>query len=149
MLKLPKLIALVAPYLEEKRLRLLNVYIREAHPSGGWEIGANTSGAVAAAALGTRTSACPKQTRTLEQRLAVANRFQRLIADSPAGTPPRMLVDDPSTNALDIAYEALPERLVLLSADGLVLFCTGQGPYQYSLDGLDKFLQSEFPPSRS
>merc|ERR1712232_1417729 len=97
---------------------------------GGWEIGANASGAVAAAALGLRTSVCPTQTTTLEERLAVARRFQALIAASPAGAPPRMLVDDPATNALDIAYEALPERLVLLSADGCVRFCTGQGPYQ-------------------
>lgn len=141
MLKLPKLLELVEPHLRADTLRMANLYIREAHPMGEWEIGANASGAVATAALGVQEKICVAQTRTLEARLIVANRFQAAISAKALCEVP-MFVDNPATMALDVAYEALPERLVLLDARGYVLFCTGQGPYQYSLDRLRDFLNS-------
>jgi hypothetical protein len=138
-LKFPKLLKLVEPYLCAGTLRMANLYIREAHPVDGWEIKANASGAVATAAFGVQEKISVIQTRTLEDRLAVANRFQAAISSNGLCEVP-MFVDDPATNALDVAYEAVPERLVLLDARGNVLFCTGQGPYQYSLIRLRDFL---------
>ena len=51
-----------------------------------------------------------------------------------------LLVDDPTTNALDRAYEAPPERLVAIKA-GRVVFASGQGPFQYSTKALGIFLE--------
>jgi len=138
-LKLPKLMEIVGPHLQASTLRMVNVYIREAHPVDGWEFKANASGAVALAVFGTPEKLCITQTCTLEERLLVANRFQAAISAKGLHPVP-MLLDDPATNALEIAYEALPDRLVVLSANGDVLFSTGQGPFQYSLERFRAFL---------
>ena len=66
------------------------------------------------------------------------------VCDSGAqyrGVP--MLVDDPTTNALDIAYEAPPERLVVLDEQLNVVFASGQGPFQYSVPKLAAFVKAQ------
>eukprot|EP00927_Polykrikos_kofoidii_P064012 TRINITY_DN58996_c0_g1_i1.p1 TRINITY_DN58996_c0_g1~~TRINITY_DN58996_c0_g1_i1.p1 ORF type:complete len:144 (-),score=19.53 TRINITY_DN58996_c0_g1_i1:367-798(-) len=133
------------PYITQGKLRMINVYVREAHPSDGWEIEANNTGEVASAAVGVATKISYTQTFTLDARLAVARKFKasltRKLGDLAEASIP-LLVDDPSTNALDIAYEAPPEKLVLIDAARRVLFCSGQGPFQYSIAKLREYLES-------
>lgn len=46
-----------------------------------------------------------------------------------------VLVDDPVAQMLETAYEAAPNRLVLLHR-GSVVFASGQGPFQYDASAL-------------
>jgi len=134
---------LCAPYVEADQLLLANIYIREAHPDDGWKIEGNERGDYATEAFGTRTKVCVLQTTTLSARLQVANDFHNAMT-GPAKSVP-LLVDDPTTNAIDIAYEAPPERLVVVH-NGEVKFTSGQGPMQYNLDDLKEFLETYVGP---
>ena len=116
------------PYLDAGSLSLFLVYIREAHPEGGWAIPA-------------ADGICYRQPKTLASRLAVAAKFAEHQSEWCAGVP--MLVDDPTTNALDIAYEAPPERLVVLDEQLNVVFASGQGPFQYSVPKLAAFVKAQ------
>lgn len=122
-------------------VQTVNVYIAEAHPSDGWEIDSNKSGDVALAAFGDKTEISYTQTKTLEDRLRVANSFHQTINGEAAQIP--MVVDDPSSDTVSRLYEAAPERLVLIDESNCVVFATGQGPMQYSLDQLEDFLQTQ------
>jgi Iodothyronine deiodinase len=104
-------------------IRLLTVYILEAHPSDGWTLDCNEGEGV-----------CYRQPRTLTQRLRVARQFAEQY-EVPAGE----LVVDGMDNALDLLFEARPERLYVLRG-GRVAFRSGVGPYQYSVPALSAFL---------
>lgn len=107
-------------------LAVLNVYIREAHPTDEWSLEGNDNANI-----------CVAQTKTLAERLDAAARFRAFPAFR--GTPAEhipLVVDDPATRELDHAYEAVPERLVLVDQDFNVLFRSGQGPLQYDQSGM-------------
>lgn len=122
-------------YVESGSLSVLNIYIREAHPTDGWVAQSNEEQGI-----------CIAQTRTLEERLRAANSFVEMAHDEQClnlleEEMGPVLVDDPSTNALDRAYEAPPERLVLVDATTMeILFATGQGPFQYDTRAAAAFL---------
>ena len=44
-----------------------------------------------------------------------------------------MLLDD-MTNQVDTAYSALPERLYLLDAEGVIAYRSGPGPFGFDVD---------------
>lgn len=114
------------PHMESGDLAMFLVYIREAHPADGWEM---------ATPDGEKTN----QPTTLDERMRVARRFAAHHKDTLLASSP-VLVDDPSTNALDLAYEAPPERLVVLDEAMTVVFASGQGPFQYVPSELKAFL---------
>lgn len=138
MIKLPFLASLIEPFTAAGTLQVVNVYIREAHPSDGWKVDDNKSGAVMQHAFGKPVEINIAQTHTLDERLAVAANFQAAITGAAQHIP--LYVDDPGTNLVDIAYEAPPERLVAVDEQDKVAFCSGQGPFQYSLKALEAFL---------
>lgn len=107
-------------------LAMFMVYIREAHPADEW-------------AMATPDGVETKQPVTLEERLRVARRFAAHHKDTLLASTP-VLVDDPCTNFLDRAYEAPPERLVVLDEAMTVVFASGQGPFQYGAAELKAFL---------
>ena len=117
--KLPEVMKIVKPLVEKGLLSVLLIYIREAHPTDGWD--------------NDEDSPLPKlaQTHTMEARMAAAKQFRDSAARLLEGVT--LLVDDPNTNALDVAYEAAPTRLVLLDDGNRVAHCTGQAPLQYDL----------------
>jgi len=119
---------------------MINVYIREAHPDDGWKLSENSDGNVMELAVGKKSAISYMQTHTLAERLAVGNDFQASMGEMVARIP--LLIDDPATNAVDIAYEAPPERLVVVDPQGKVAFCSGQGPFQYSIKKLAGFLET-------
>mmetsp|Transcript_26724 Transcript_26724/g.32440 ORF Transcript_26724/g.32440 Transcript_26724/m.32440 type:complete len:272 (+) Transcript_26724:371-1186(+) len=125
--KLQSLLGHIRPFIDAGKLGAVSVYIREAHPDDGWSPGDGPFLHVA------------QQTRQIEDRLKVAREFlevhsKGLLTDIP------FFVDDPTTNALDIAYEAPPARLVVVDKSLKVVFATGQGPNQYDVDSLGAFL---------
>ena len=113
--------------MSDKSLALVLVYIREAHPKDGWSIEAGNG-------------KCYMQTRQLDDRLEVARDF---IEGMPCAEGLPLVVDDPTTNALDRAYEAPPERLIVVDSAMHVVFASGQGPFQYDIGTLGSFLKAE------
>ena len=91
------------------------VYILEAHADDEWVDPDNA-----------KDDVCFKKPRSLEQRIAIARAFS-----DGAGIPPARIVVDSMENQVELAYEARPEKLVVVK-DGVIVFKSGIGPYQYS-----------------
>jgi hypothetical protein len=86
------------------------IYIQEAHPQNGWQVEANIEQDI-----------LYDQPETIEAREEIA----QVCALRLSFTMP-MLLDD-MTNQVDRLYNALPERLYLIGADGRVVFKTVAG----------------------
>ena len=100
------------------------LYIREAHPTDGWQLDSNRQGNVEFA-----------QPQSLDERQEVASACTLGLKFS----IPTLL--DNMDNAADIAYNGWPERLYVLSTEGKVAYQGGKGPYGFDIEELDKFLQ--------
>ena len=122
---LPTLVELTRPFVDAGTLSVLLVYIREAHPLDGWAMAASDG-------------LCYRQPKTIDDRLKIAAAF---VAHTPMAAGLRLLCDDPATQALDEAYEAPPERLVVVDERMKVVFASGQGPFQYDPAALEAFLR--------
>jgi hypothetical protein len=118
---------IIRSHVDSGKLNAFMVYIREAHPTDGWANGAD--------------SPFPKikQTHTMPDRLAA---FKAFAKSTQSTLPQGMSIwfDDPTANALDLAYEAPPARLVLVDPQLKVVFSTGQAPLQYDLKKFGAFL---------
>lgn len=97
----------------------LNVYIREAHTKSRWPVPGQ--------------EILVEQTTSLEERLDLATRFHE------AHPCPWPTVVDDTTDAADLAYDASPEKLIVI-IDGRVAFTSGQGPFQYVPEELGAYL---------
>ena len=92
------------------RVQFYCVYIQEAHPTGGRQSAQNLVDSV-----------LYEQPKSIEEREALAQVcVLRLNLKMP------MLLDNMS-NEVDRLYAALPDRLYLLDANGVVTFCTVVG----------------------
>jgi len=101
------------------------VYIREAHPTDGWQVEANE-----------REGVFFSQPKTLDERVAVAESCAlRLELSIPT------LVDD-MDNATDHAYYALPDRLYLIGRDGRIAFRGAPGPWGFVAADLEAAIES-------
>lgn len=107
----------------QNRAAFYLVYIREAHPTDGWQVESNHQQQIYFA-----------QTHTIEERQTVAN----ACAVGLRLTMPTVL--DGPDNAADIAYNGWPERLYVLSSDGRVIYQGGKGPYGFDVEELARFL---------
>ena len=94
-------------------VRFLFVYVREAHPTDGWNTRSNREAGIAYA-----------QPVTLEERAKVAADWRRAFA---IGGP--LALDWPD-NRINADYAGSPERLYVLDAGGVVTFRSEQGPYR-------------------
>ena len=101
------------------------VYIREAHPTDGWQVASNREQQVLFA-----------QPTTTEQRADVAN---ACVVNLRLSLPALM---DTLDNQADIAFNAWPERLYALSPTGQIVYQGGKGPYGFDPEELAAFLQS-------
>lgn len=99
------------------RIDFYCVYIQEAHPDDGWQVSMNLDDDV-----------IYNQPETLEQREALAQVCAlRLNMAMP------MLLDD-IDNRIDTLFAALPERLYVLDAHGIVRFRTVVGSPGFDVD---------------
>lgn len=105
------------------------VYIREAHPTDGWQMQSNVEEQVTFA-----------QPTTEAQRQEVASACMVGLRLS----IPALL--DTLDNQADIAFNGWPERLYVLSADGQIVYQGGKGPYGFNPEELASFLQSYVCP---
>lgn len=90
------------------------IYIREAHPSDGWQVDANIEEGIIV-----------EQPDTIEDRFSIAKDF---IADT--GIPIPVLVDG-IDNAAAADYKAWPDRLYVVGKDGRIAFAGDQGPWGF------------------
>jgi len=87
------------------------IYIREAHPIDGWQVGANI-----------KEEVLFDQPKTLEQREDIAAQMcHELKLSLPT------LIDDLDDH-VNQAYAAWPDRLYLVGVDGKIAYGSGPGP---------------------
>lgn len=108
------------------------MYILEAHADDEWQDPDNNTDGI-----------CYRKPQTLQQRVTIAQSF---AADSKICVD-RIVVDS-MDNKVELAYDARPEKLVVIK-DGTVVFTSGIGPYQYSPSKLAAFLDQESTASHS
>ena len=100
------------------------VYVREAHPTDGWQVGANVQDEV-----------FYRQHQTYEEREEVA---QTCSLDLKITVP--VLVEE-MDNKIDETFGAAPERLYLIGSDGKVAYHGGAGPFFFDLDEWEQAIQ--------
>jgi hypothetical protein len=102
------------------RVEFFVIYIREAHPTDGWQVESNE-----------RDEVFYAQPRTLDERENVADACSlRLDLKIPT------LIDD-MENSTDRKYYALPDRLYLIGRDGKVAYRGAPGPFGFVADELE------------
>ncbi len=93
------------------------VYIKEIHPTDGWQVKANERDAVLF-----------RQHRSMDERVEVARECMvKTALEMPA-------VVDEMDDAIATAYAAMPERLYLVGRDGRVVYKGGIGPMFFRPD---------------
>jgi len=101
------------------RAEFFVVYIREAHPTDGWELEGNVP---------------LEDPKTLPQRGSAASACRDAL-----GITIPVLVDD-MDDTVNRAYTAWPERLFVVDVDGRVAYAGGPGPFQFKPAELHEFL---------
>jgi len=100
------------------------VYIREAHPTDGWQVEANE-----------RDNVLFKQPTTVDERAEVAQACSlRLELKMP------MLIDS-MEDATDQNYYAMPDRLYLVGRDGRIVYRGAPGPFGFAADELEQAIE--------
>ncbi len=107
----------------QDRVNFLMVYVREAHPSDGWNMKRNEAKGIEI-----------PQPQTFEDRFEVASQCSLHFE---AGVP--MLVDD-LNDTVGAKYSGMPSRLYLIDTDQKVLFKSGRGPHYFLPSDLENTL---------
>lgn len=107
------------------RVTFYVVYIREAHPTDGWQVDSNVHETVLFA-----------QPTTYEERVEVA---QACTLGLDINIP--TLIDD-MDDRVNAAYAALPDRLYLIDAAGRVAFKSGPGPAGFKPDEFEEAIKA-------
>lgn len=102
------------------------VYIREAHPSDGWQMESNRKEQIEYA-----------QPQTLTERTEVAT----ACALGLKLAMPTLI--DTMENVAETTYQAWPERLFVLSTDGHIAYQGGKGPFHFDPEELGRFLAGD------
>ena len=108
------------------------VYVREAHPTDGWQVDANVQDEV-----------YHRQHQSYDEREGVA---QACSIGLDISMP--ILVEE-MDNAIDEAYGAAPERVYLIDTDGNVAYHGGAGPFFFNLDEWEQAIESCVVPQAS
>lgn len=106
-----------------ERAQFFLVYIREAHTTDGWQVGANVRDCILFA-----------QPKTEKERANVARTCVKNL-----GIEFPTLLDN-MDNAVEQAYTAWPDRLYVVGKDGKIAFKSGPGPRGFDSRELGVFL---------
>ena len=106
------------------------VYIREAYPTGGWQVGVNVRDGVAI-----------KQPKSFGERLDSANKMcSALKLHLPA------VIND-LNDKVNRDYAAWPDRLYLIDRDGKIAYQSRPGPRGFRPTELQKAIERELDRS--
>jgi hypothetical protein len=104
------------------------VYIREAHPTDGWQIGSNV-----------RDRVLFKQPKSVAERTAVAQTMcTKLKIDLPC-------LLDGLDNKVGKAYSGWPDRLYFVGVDGKIIYKGGPGPRGFRPADLSASIEKYLP----
>lgn len=107
-----------------KEVEFFVVYIREAHPTDGWQVGANV-----------REEILITQPKSLLERSGVARQMCEALKIS----IPTYL--DGMDDKVNQAYSGWPDRLYLVGVDGKIAYKGGPGPGGFRPDELEQAIQ--------
>ena len=102
------------------------IYIREAHPTDGWQVSKNK-----------RDGVLFTQPKTLNQRVQIAKTMCLKLNIS---IPPLI---DRLDDRVNKSYSAWPDRLYLVGKDGKIAFKGGRGPRGFRPDELAEAIKKE------
>lgn len=105
------------------RASFLGVYVREAHPIGGWRVGQNDSVGVTLA-----------QPQSYGERAGVAARCQ---AELKYSMP--LLVDE-MNDPVGLAYSGMPARMYIIDTAGRIAYKSGRGPFGFKPGEMEQAL---------
>ena len=108
------------------RIDFYLVYIREAHPSDGWQVRANIEDSLEFL-----------EPKTQDERAEMAG-----VCMLDLGFKMPMLLDN-MENEVDVKYAALPERLYVLDKHGNVYFCAIMGSRGFDVDAWLEAVQAQ------
>lgn len=113
------------------RVEFLLVYIREAHPSDGWQVSDNEKDGVVL-----------KEPKSHEERQSVAQKgCTQLKLSMPT------VIDD-MDNSVDEKYAAWPERMFIVGPDGKVAYAGKQGPFGFKPPEVLAWLKDNVGPPK-
>jgi hypothetical protein len=95
----------------------LMVYVREAHPTDGWSMGADV-----------------KQPTTFQERVSVAEQFCK------KATPTLPVLVDEINDPAGHAYSGMPSRLYVIDTQGIVAYKSGRGPFGFKVGEMEQAL---------
>lgn len=95
-------------------MQFVNVYVREAHPTGGWRMASNDKAGVVV----------DQPTTDAERREVASQCCAALHMKIP-------LVVDGVDDRVGHAYSGMPDRLYLIDQDGRVAYKGGRGPFGF------------------
>jgi len=100
------------------------VYLKEIHPTDGWQVKENEQDAVLF-----------RQHRSMNERVEVgAACMVKMALEMPAAV-------DEMNDAVGLAYAAMPERLYLIGVDGKVAYKGGMGPMFFRPDEWEQAIE--------
>jgi alkylhydroperoxidase family enzyme len=105
------------------RAAFLFVYVREAHPTGGWRMESNDKEGV-----------CFPQPQTDEERTKIAAQCQAALKMTMPVVVDRM---DDQVGAL---YSGMPSRLYVIGRDGRIVYKSGRGPFGFKTGEMEQAL---------
>jgi hypothetical protein len=108
------------------RVEFFIVYIREAHPTDGWQSGGNV-----------REKILVEQPKTYEDRSGVA----KVMCTKLEISIPTLI--DGIDNKVGNAYAGMPDRLYLVGREGRVAYQGARGPFGFRPAELETAIQKE------
>lgn len=105
------------------KAEFLMVYVREAHPTDGWAMSANSSVGVAVA-----------QPKTIDERRKVCTQFTTKLK------PTIPVVVDGLDDKVGNAYSGMPARLYVIDPNGKVAYKSGRGPFGFRAGEMEQAL---------
>ena len=106
------------------RMEFFVVYVREAHPTDGWQTDSNVAEGI-----------LYRQHQSYDEREDVAHACSLNL-----DIPMPVLIEE-MDNVIDHAYGAAPERLYVIGVDGKVAYKGGAGPHFFDVDEWETAIQ--------
>ncbi len=106
-----------------EQVQFLAVYVREAHPTDGWQMQSND-----------RVGISFRQPTSRDERLGVAEKCCQSLAISMP-----LLVDD-LNDRVGHAYSGMPDRLYIIDRAGRVAYKGGRGPFGFKPGEMEQSL---------
>src|SRR5215813_10537196 len=107
----------------QDRAEFLSIYVREAHPTDGWQLPGNIQEGITI-----------RQPRTQDERVAVAQKCCSALSMS------MPLLVDAIDDRVGHAYSGMPDRLYVIDRDGRVAYKGGRGPFGFKPGEMEQSL---------